>query len=88
MRVFFTIAGLTTVCFRAVRAITRGGRHTRAVRFPSLLGVMGSRRMRRSNGQAGDSKAARSKTHAPSESTPHGEDTLGVNARDDATERR
>jgi hypothetical protein len=33
MRGFFTIAGLTTVCFRAVRAITREGRHTRAVRF-------------------------------------------------------
>jgi len=33
MLVFFTIAGLTTVRFRAVRAITRGGHHARAVRF-------------------------------------------------------
>ena len=33
MRVFFTIAGRTTVRFRAVRAITRGGHHIRAVRF-------------------------------------------------------
>jgi hypothetical protein len=76
------------VCFRAVRAITRGGRHTRAVRFLEPARRDGIAPIWRSNGQAGDSKAAGSKTHAPSESTPHGEDTLGVNARDDATERR
>jgi uncharacterized membrane protein len=35
-----------------------------------------------------DSKATHSKTHAASESTWHGEDTLAVNPRDDANEPR
>jgi hypothetical protein len=35
-----------------------------------------------------DLKGTRSKTHAPSESTRHGEDTLAVNPRDDASEPR
>jgi hypothetical protein len=60
--------------------------HTRAARSLGPVRRDGMAPHELAEGSGRDSKATRSKTHAPSESTRHGEDTLAVTAGDDANE--